>query len=88
MSSGPGQIVVFRGAQEAEAVGQALEHALGEDQAVLFRLGAQDLENQLLLAHAGGSGDGSSLAILARSVMFLSFSSARLMLIDFFPSQA
>jgi hypothetical protein len=30
----------------------------------------------------------SSLAIFARSVMFLSFSSARLMLIEFVPSQA
>ena len=46
------QVVVFRRAQEAEAVGQAFQHAFGEDQAVLFGLGAEDLEDQLLLAHA------------------------------------
>ena len=34
MSSGPGEVVVVGRAQEAEAVGQDLEHALGEDQAV------------------------------------------------------
>ena len=51
------QVVVFRRAQEAEAVGQAFENAFGEDQAVLFRLRAEDLENQLLLAHAGRAGD-------------------------------
>ena len=30
MSSGPGQVVVLGRAQEAEAVGQALEHALAK----------------------------------------------------------
>ncbi len=53
----PGQVVVLGGAQEAEAVGQAFEHAFGEDQAALFRLRLQDLEDQLLLAQAGGAGD-------------------------------
>jgi hypothetical protein len=33
------------------------ENALGENEAVLFRLGAKDLKNQLLLAHAGGAGN-------------------------------
>jgi hypothetical protein len=42
-------------AQEAEAVGQAFEDAFGEDQAVLLGLRAEDLEDQLLLAHAGWS---------------------------------
>ncbi len=56
-----GQIVVFRRAQEAEAVGQAFQDAFGEDQAVLLGLGAQDLEDQLLLAHAAGAGDGQVL---------------------------
>ena len=55
MSSGPGQVAVLGRAQEAEAVGQDLEHALGEDQAFLLRLGAQDLEDQLLLLHGGGA---------------------------------
>ena len=52
-----GQIVVFRRAEESEAVGQAFQHAFGEDEAVLFGLRAEDLEDQLLLAHAGGAGN-------------------------------
>ena len=52
-----GQIVVFRGAQEAEAIGQAFQDAFGENQAVLLGLGAEDLEDQLLLAHAAGARD-------------------------------
>ena len=52
---GAGQIVVLGRAQEAEAVGQAFEHAFGEDQAALFGLGLQDLEDQLLLAQSGGA---------------------------------
>ena len=45
-----GQVVVLGSAQEAEAVGQALENAFGEDEAALLRLGLQDLENELLFA--------------------------------------
>ena len=55
---GAGQIVVLGGAQEAEAIGQAFEDALGEDEAALFGLGLQDLEDQLLLAESGGAGHG------------------------------
>ena len=44
-------------AQKAEAVRQAFEDAFGEDQPVLFRLCAEDLEDQLLLAHAAGAGN-------------------------------
>ena len=51
MSSGPGQVVVVGRAQEAEAVGQDLEHALAVDEAVLLGLRLQDGEDQLLLAH-------------------------------------
>ena len=54
---GAGQVVVVGGAQEAEAVGQQLEDAFGEDEAALLGPGAQDLEDQLLLAQAGGAGD-------------------------------
>ena len=61
---GPGEVVVVGRAQEAEAVGQHLEHALGEDEAGLGGAGAQDLEDQLLLAHAGGAGD----LVLARDL--------------------
>ncbi len=57
MSSGPGQIVVLRGAQEAEAVRQALEHALGEDQSGGLGLRLEDLEDELLLAQARGALD-------------------------------
>ena len=55
------QIVVLGRAQEAEAVRQAFQHAFAEDQPVLFGLRAQDLENQFLLAHAAGAGDGQIL---------------------------
>ena len=48
-----GEIVVFGGAEKAEAIGETFEDAFGEDQTVLFGLGAEDLEDQLLLAHAG-----------------------------------
>ena len=53
----PGQVVVVGGAEEAEAVGEHFQDALGEDEAGLGGAGAQDLEDQLLLAHAGGAGD-------------------------------
>ena len=56
-----GQVIVFRRAQKAEAVGQAFQHALGKDQTVLLRLGAEDLEDQLLLAHAAGARDSQIL---------------------------
>src|SRR5580704_14696565 len=59
-----GQVVVFGSAQEAEAVRQAFQHAFREDQAVLFRLGAEDLEDQLLLAHARGAGNVQFLGYL------------------------
>jgi hypothetical protein len=47
------QVVVVRGAQEPEAVRQHLEHAFGEDQPALLGARLQDLEDELLLAHAG-----------------------------------
>ena len=63
---GPGQVAVLGGAQEAEAVGQDLEHALGEDQPFLLRLRAQDLEDQLLLLHGGGARDLERLGHLGQ----------------------
>ncbi len=56
MSSGPGQVVVVGSAEESEAVGQHLEHALREDEAALLGAGAEDLEDELLFAHPGGAG--------------------------------
>ncbi len=53
---GAGQVVVVGRAQEAEPVGQHLEHALREDEAALLGLRLQDLEDQLLLAHPGRAG--------------------------------
>ncbi len=47
------KVVVLGGAQESEPVGQALQHALGEDQPLLLGLRLQDLEDQVLLAHSG-----------------------------------
>ncbi len=61
---GPGQVVVVGRAQEAEAVGQHLEDAFGEDEAALLGLRLEDLEDQLLLAHAGRAGDGEVLGDL------------------------
>ena len=52
-----GQVVVVRRAQEAVAVGQDFQHALGEDVPLFFALGLQDLEDQVLLAQAAGAGE-------------------------------
>src|SRR5204863_4951374 len=50
---GARQVVVVGRPQEAEPVGQRLEHAFGENQPALLGAGLEDLEDQLLLAHAG-----------------------------------
>src|SRR4030095_12736881 len=52
-----GQVVVIGRAQEAEAVRERLEHTFREDVAALLGAHAEDLEDQLLLAHAGCTGD-------------------------------
>ena len=54
---GARQVVVVGRAEEAEAVGQHLEHAFREDEPALLGLRLEDLEDQLLLAHAGRAGD-------------------------------
>ena len=54
---GAGQIVVIGRAQEAVAVGQDLEDALGKDVAFFFALGLKNLEDQVLLAEAAGAGN-------------------------------
>jgi hypothetical protein len=54
---GARQVVVIGRPQEAEAVGQHLEHPFREDEAALLGLCLQDLEDQLLLAHTRGAGD-------------------------------
>ena len=53
---GTGKVVVIRRAQEAVAVGQDFQHALGEDMALFFALGLKNLEDQVLLAQAAGAG--------------------------------
>src|SRR6202012_3674642 len=50
----PGQIVVFRSAQESEPVREAFKNTLRKDQAALLGLRLQNLENKLLLAKTGG----------------------------------
>jgi hypothetical protein len=50
------QVVVVGRAQEAEAVRQHLEDTLGEHEAALLGLRFQNLEDQILLAHAGRAG--------------------------------
>jgi hypothetical protein len=42
MSSGPGQIVVVRRAQEPKPSGKHLEHALGEDEPVPLGLALEE----------------------------------------------
>ena len=54
MSSGPGQVVGFRRAQEAEAVGQHLDDAFADDVDLARRELLEDGEHQLLLAHGAG----------------------------------
>ena len=61
---GPRQVVVVGRAQEPEPVGQHLEHAFREDEAALLGLRLEDLEDQLLLAHARRAGDGHVLGDL------------------------
>ena len=73
-----GEVVVFGGAEEAESIGEALEDAFGEDQTVLFGLGTEDLEDQLLLAHAGCAGNVQLLGDLCQvgDVLFLQLGKA------------
>ena len=52
-----GQVVVVGRAQEPEAVGQHFEHAFREDEPALLGLRLEDLEDQILLAHAGRADD-------------------------------
>ena len=59
---GAGEVVLVGRAQEAEAVGQHLEHALGVDAAAFSALRLEDREDQVLLAHAGGVLDRQRLA--------------------------
>src|SRR5436190_1155421 len=53
---GAGEVVVVGGSKESETIRENLEDAFGEDQPRLFGAGPEDLEDQLLLAHAGGAG--------------------------------
>src|SRR3954468_22949091 len=49
------QVVVIWRSQEPESIGERFQHALGEDQAALLGPRFEDLEDQLLLPHAGRS---------------------------------
>src|SRR4029453_11996751 len=59
------QVVVVWRPEEAEAVGQHLEHTLGEDEAALLLLSLQDLEDQLLLPHPRCTSDVKVLGLLS-----------------------
>ena len=76
MSSGPGQIVVVRRAQEAVAVGQDFQHAFGEDVAFFFALRLEDLEDQVLLAQSAGAGQVQRSGDLGQlgNILFFEFS--------------
>ena len=75
---GTRQIVVFRSAEKAEAVGEALEDTFGEDEAAFFRLRAENLEDQLLLAHPARARDVQLLGDLREigDVLFFQLSEA------------
>ena len=51
MSSGPGEIIRFGRAQEAEAVVQHLDGARAHDLDAVLGLDLQDREHEVLLAH-------------------------------------
>ena len=76
-----GQVVRFRRAQEAEAVGQHLDHAFADDVDLLLRKLLEDAEHQLLLAHGRGVLDLDALrqrrgarleSLVLRSCSFIS----------------
>ena len=52
---GAGEVAVLGGAEEAVALRQDLERSFGEDEPLALRLGAQDLEDQVLLPQPGHS---------------------------------
>ena len=69
------QVVVLGRAQEAEAVRQALSTPSAKIRPALLGLRLQDLEDQLLLAHAGGALDAEVLGDLGELARcFISFS--------------
>jgi len=51
---GAGEVVGFRIAQEAEAIGQNFQRAVAGNRLVVLREGLQDGEHHVLLAQAGG----------------------------------
>ena len=50
----PGEIIVIRGPEEPEAVRQDFQDAASENDPVLFHLGLEDGEDELLLSQAAG----------------------------------
>src|SRR6185369_1892795 len=53
---GAREVVVVGGTEESVAVGQDLQHAFCENVSFLFALRLQDLEDQILLSKAAGTG--------------------------------
>ena len=72
---GAGQVVVIGGAEEAVAVREDFEDALGEDVAFFFALRLEDFEDEVLLAEAAGAGDFESARDAAElgNVFFFQF---------------
>ena len=71
-----GKVVVIRRAEEAVAVGQDFQYALGKDVAFLFALRLEDLEDQILLAQAAGPGQIQRSGDLGQlgNILFFEFS--------------
>src|ERR1035437_5604769 len=70
------QVVVIGTAQEAVAVRQNLQHALGKNVAFFFALGLKDLEDEILLAKTAGARNlqGARDAAKFRDVFLFEFS--------------
>ena len=82
---GAGEVVVVGRAEEAVAVGEDFEDALGEDVALFFALGLEDLEDEVLLAEAAGAGDFETAGELAElgDVLLFQFGNCHGYRVDF-----
>ncbi len=68
-----GQVVVIRGTEEAEAIGQAFKHAISVDMLIFIGLLLKNGEDQILLAHSTGVLNAQFLGKLDQIADFLFF---------------
>src|ERR1700761_6393061 len=60
------QIVIVGRAEKAVAVREDFQHPFSEDVTLFFTLGLENLEDEVLLAKAGGAGDVEAASKLAQ----------------------